>query len=98
MAEQVFTNCLIAGPVSVYVKDGRITRVRPLMIDERDFKPWTIDAGGKKYAQNSEIITVEQTDQFFRRGKAGLLEDRAEKDTDDQRNDEIQIVADYIRN
>jgi trimethylamine-N-oxide reductase (cytochrome c) len=40
------------GPVSVYVEDGRITRVRPLQIPESDFPaPWVIEASdGKKYS------------------------------------------------
>lgn len=50
MSEQVFTNCTNAGPVSVYVKDGKVTRIRPLVADENDFKPWVIEAGGKKYS------------------------------------------------
>ncbi|MEE4358778.1 MAG: molybdopterin-dependent oxidoreductase [Desulfococcaceae bacterium] len=50
MTEQVFTNCTNAGPVSVYVKDGKVTRIRPLVADEKDFRPWTIEAGGKKYS------------------------------------------------
>ena len=43
MPEQVFTNATIAGPVSVYVKDGRIVRIRPLQVDENDLSPWTIN-------------------------------------------------------
>ena len=50
MSEQVFTNCTNAGPVSVYVKDGKVTRIRPLVADEKDFNPWVIEAGGKKYS------------------------------------------------
>ncbi|MFW5854831.1 MAG: molybdopterin-dependent oxidoreductase, partial [Thermodesulfobacteriota bacterium] len=50
MTEQVFTNCTNAGPVSVYVKDGKVTRIRPLVAEEKDFKPWTIEAGGKSYS------------------------------------------------
>ena len=34
MSERVFTNCTNAGPVSVYVKDGKVTRMRPLVADE----------------------------------------------------------------
>ncbi|MEW6667160.1 MAG: molybdopterin-dependent oxidoreductase [Thermodesulfobacteriota bacterium] len=49
MSEQVFTNCTNAGPVSVYVKDGKVIRIRPLVADEKDFKPWTIEASGKRY-------------------------------------------------
>ena len=50
--EQVFTNMTGGGPVSVYVEDGKITRVRPLQIPESDFpKPWVIEGNdGKKYS------------------------------------------------
>ena len=50
MAEKVYSNLTNSGPVSVYVKDGKIVRVRPLVVDPADFKPWTIEAGGKKYS------------------------------------------------
>lgn len=50
MSEQVFTNCTNAGPISVYVKDGKVTRIRPLVADENDFKPWTIESGDKRYS------------------------------------------------
>ena len=36
MSEQIFTNCTNAGPISVYVKDGKVTRIRPLVADEND--------------------------------------------------------------
>ncbi len=49
--EQVFCNMTGGGPVSVYVEDGRITRVRPLQIPDEDFpEPWVIEADGKKYS------------------------------------------------
>jgi anaerobic selenocysteine-containing dehydrogenase len=50
MSEKVFTNCTNCGPVSVYVKDGKVVSVRPLVADESDFKPWTIEAGGRKFS------------------------------------------------
>ena len=50
MSEQVFTSCTNAGPISVYVKDGKVVRVRPLVADEKDFTPWTIHADGRKYS------------------------------------------------
>ena len=49
MAEQIFTSCTNEGPILVYVKDGKVVRVRPLIADEKDFKPWTIEAGGNSY-------------------------------------------------
>ena len=50
--EKVFTNMTGGGPVSVYVEDGKITRVRPLQIPEEDFpKPWVIIGNdGKSYS------------------------------------------------
>jgi molybdopterin guanine dinucleotide-containing S/N-oxide reductase-like protein len=50
MAEKVYANLTNSGPVSVYVKDGKIVRVRPLVVAGEDMKPWTIEAGGKKYS------------------------------------------------
>ena len=50
MPEEVFTNLTNSGPVSVYVTDGKITRIRPLVADENDFKPWTIESGGRKFS------------------------------------------------
>jgi trimethylamine-N-oxide reductase (cytochrome c) len=49
MAEQVFTQCTVGGPVRVYVKDGVITRMRPIIFDEDDAPSWTIDARGRKF-------------------------------------------------
>ena len=57
MSEEVFTNCTNAGPVSVYVKDGKIIRIRPLAAEERDFKPWTIEANGHKYTPARQSST-----------------------------------------
>ncbi|OGA33194.1 MAG: hypothetical protein A3G80_12490 [Betaproteobacteria bacterium RIFCSPLOWO2_12_FULL_62_13b] len=50
MTTRVFTNCTNAGPVSVYVEDGKVVRVRPLAADEADLRPWTIEAGGRRYS------------------------------------------------
>jgi len=49
MSEEVFTNCTNAGPISVYVKDGKVVRIRPLSAEKKDFRPWTIEANGRKY-------------------------------------------------
>lgn len=50
MTEQVFNNLTNCGPVSVYVKDGEIVRVRPLVVDKKDLKPWVIETGGRKFS------------------------------------------------
>ncbi|MEM2454889.1 MAG: molybdopterin-dependent oxidoreductase [Candidatus Bathyarchaeia archaeon] len=48
--EEVFTQCVVGGPVFVYVKNGRITRIRPLIFDETDPQPWEIEARGKIFS------------------------------------------------
>jgi molybdopterin guanine dinucleotide-containing S/N-oxide reductase-like protein len=50
MGESAFTSCTNAGPITVYVRDGRIVRIRPLVADENDFRPWTIAAGDRRYS------------------------------------------------
>ena len=55
MAEKVFTSCTNSGPVSVYVKDGKVVRIRPLVVDENDYKPWVIEAGGRKFSPPKKV-------------------------------------------
>ncbi len=50
MSEKVFTSCTNAGPISVYVRDGKVVRIRPLVANEDDFEPWTIEANGRKFS------------------------------------------------
>jgi len=50
MSEQVFTSCTVGGPISVHVKDGKITRIRPIVFDENDGPSWTIEAHGRKFS------------------------------------------------
>jgi len=49
MPEEVFLNCTQGGPVRVHVVDGKITRIRPIVLDETDGHSWTIEARGKKF-------------------------------------------------
>jgi len=58
MSEQVFTSRGICSAVTVHVKDGKIIRVRPLMVDENDLKPWTITARGREFSPPKKL-TVE---------------------------------------
>ncbi len=38
-----------AGPVFVYVRDGRILRITPIEFDDDDAEPWTIEARGRSF-------------------------------------------------
>ncbi|HVN71974.1 MAG TPA: molybdopterin-dependent oxidoreductase, partial [Desulfomonilia bacterium] len=44
-----YTNGTYAGPVFVYVKNGKILRITPIEFDESDADPWTITARGKDF-------------------------------------------------
>jgi anaerobic selenocysteine-containing dehydrogenase len=50
MPEQVFTNCTEGGPVFVHVRDGKITRIRPIVFDQQDGRSWTIEAHGRSFS------------------------------------------------
>ncbi len=52
--EKRYTNCTSAGPVFVYVKDGRIVRVEPMHFEAEEVKPWTINVNGKVYTPPSK--------------------------------------------
>ena len=44
-----YVNNTNGGPVFVYVKDGRIVRITPIVFDEKDGASWTINARGKAF-------------------------------------------------
>jgi len=44
-----YVNNSNAGPVFVYVKDGKILRITPIEFDNSDAQSWTIEARGKKF-------------------------------------------------
>ncbi len=50
MPEQTFTNCTVSGPITVYVNNGKIVRIRPLVVEKGDLDPWEIQARGKEFA------------------------------------------------
>ena len=44
-----YVNNSNAGPLFVYVKDGKIIRITPLELDASDAQPFTIEARGRKF-------------------------------------------------
>ncbi len=54
MAEKVFTQCTVGGPVRVYVEDGVIKRMRPIIFDDEDAPSWVINARGRKFTPASQ--------------------------------------------
>ena len=50
MTEKILTQCTVGGAVWAHIKDGVITRIRPIVFDETDAPSWTIDARGNKFS------------------------------------------------
>jgi molybdopterin guanine dinucleotide-containing S/N-oxide reductase-like protein len=48
--DKIFTNLTNGGPVQVHVRDGKIIRVRPLILSDEDAASWTIDVDGRKFS------------------------------------------------
>ncbi len=44
-----YTTCTTAGPMFVYVKDGKIIRIEPMWFSQNEVKPWKIEVNGKTY-------------------------------------------------
>lgn len=49
-----YVTCTTAGPMFVYVRDGRMVRTEPIHFDEPDFKPWSLTKNGKVYSPSNK--------------------------------------------
>ena len=49
MSEKVYINCGQGGPLRVYVENGVIKRIRPLIYDNQDAPSWQIKARGETF-------------------------------------------------
>ncbi|MCL1828556.1 MAG: molybdopterin-dependent oxidoreductase [Oscillospiraceae bacterium] len=100
--EQVFTNLTNGGPVSVYVKDGVITSIRPLQIPEEDYpKAWSIEAGGKSYSPPKALrcspATHAERDRFYSKNRILYPMKRVDWDPKGERNPQNRGKSDYVR-
>ena len=48
--DKICTNLTVGGPVQVSVRDGKIVRVRPLVLNDEDAASWTIKVGDKEFS------------------------------------------------
>jgi hypothetical protein len=72
--EKVYTNLTTGGPISVYVEDGKITRIRPLQVPDEDWpKAWSVeDRHGKKYSPPN-AVRIAQNILAERNSQLGLV-------------------------
>lgn len=101
MSEQVFCNLTNAGPISVYVKDGKITRIRPLQAKDEDFKPWTIEARGKTFTppkafRCSPYVHAEKN-RFYSENRILYPMKRVDFDPNGERNPQNRGISGYER-
>ena len=101
--EKVFTNLTTGGPISVYVEDGKITRVRPLQVPEEDYpKPWTVeDRNGKKYSPPKAMRVAQnilaEKNRLYSEDRILYPMKRVDWDPDGERNPQNRGISGYER-
>ncbi len=101
MEEKVFTNLTGGGPVSVYVRDGKITRMRPLQVPAEEFKPWTIEADGKKYSPPRALrlapTACAERSRVYSKNRILYPMKRVDFDPNGERNPQNRGKSGYVR-
>ncbi|MBT4588304.1 MAG: molybdopterin-dependent oxidoreductase, partial [Rhodospirillaceae bacterium] len=101
MTEQTYTNLTNAGPVTVTVRDGQIIRVRPLVADPDDFKPWSIEANGKTYSPpkkfNLSPFTFAERERIYSENRIKYPMKRVDFDPNGDRNPQNRGKSGYER-
>ncbi len=101
MSEKAYTSCTNAGPITAYVKDGKVVRIRPLVADPKDFSPWTIAANGKKYTPPNKFfispyVHTERT-RLYSEDRIKYPYKRVDFDPKGNRNPQTRGKAPYTR-
>ena len=55
MAEKITHSIVLGGAIAIHTVDGVIRRVRPLVLDNKDPKGWTIKARGQEFTPNRKV-------------------------------------------
>ena len=101
MAEQEFINCCIGGMVKVTVKDGVITRMRPLRLTEEDGGRWTIEAKGKKFSDPRKTtinpFNIAERMRVYAENRIKYPMKRKNFDPNGERHPELRGKDEYVR-
>ncbi|MBR4232281.1 MAG: molybdopterin-dependent oxidoreductase, partial [Oscillospiraceae bacterium] len=101
--EKVFTNLTTGGPISVYVEDGKITRIRPLQVPEEDYpKAWVIeDRNGKKYSPPKAMRVAQnilaEKNRLYSEDRILYPMKRVDWDPNGERNPQNRGKSGYVR-
>ena len=101
MSEQILTSCTVGGATFVHVKDGRITKVRPIVFDETDAPSWSIEARGKVFTPPRQVslspFIVTQKPRIYSENRIKYPMKRVDFDPKGNRNQENRGKSGYVR-
>jgi len=101
MSEKVFTSCTVGGPIFVHVNDGRITRIRPIVFDEKDAISWTIKARGRKFSPPRKTtlapFTTAERERVYSENRVKYPLKRVDFDPQGDRHPEMRGKSGYER-
>lgn len=99
----MYTNLTTGGPISVYVEDGKITRIRPLQVPEEDYpKAWTVeDKTGKKYSPPKAMRVAQnimaEKNRLYSKDRILYPMKRVDWDPNGDRNPQNRGISGYER-
>jgi trimethylamine-N-oxide reductase (cytochrome c) len=101
MAEQILTQCTIGGPVFVHVEDGKITKMRPIVLDDTDAPSWTIEARGRRFTPPRKTFlnpyVVAERMRIYSENRIKYPSKRETFDPHGDRHPEMRGKDEYIR-
>jgi len=99
--EQVLTSCTVGGPIFVHVRDGKITRIRPLILDDTDAPSWTIEARGRNFTPPRKAalapFTVAEKERVYSENRIKYPLKRVDFNPDGDRHTETRGKSSYQR-
>ncbi len=102
MAEHIYTQCTVGGPVFVHVEDGVIKKVRPLVFNEDDSPSWSIKAkDGKIYTPPRKALinhyVLTEKPRIYSENRIKYPYRRADFDPKGNRNTQNRGKSDFVR-
>ena len=99
--EKVFTNLACGGPVSVYVEDGKITRIRPIQIPSDEYRPWVIETENRVFtppkAMRLTPMVHAERDRTYSKDRIPFPMKRVDFDPKGERNPQNRGISGYER-
>jgi molybdopterin guanine dinucleotide-containing S/N-oxide reductase-like protein len=99
--DKVCTNLTNGGPVQVYVRDGKIVRVRPLVLNDKDATSWTIDVNGRQFSPLRKAcvapFTMVEKARIYSDARIKYPMQRVDFDPDGARHPENRGKSEYKR-